>query len=110
MGRKQAWWQLAAAAGAAILGLGLYDRNTDYPGMVSVQLGGSEQRWPPTDRADLETALLWDFVLVVGYGLALLLLIGLAPTPRSRSSTCRRCSAAARASTTRRRSRRCSRV
>lgn len=57
----------------ASLGLGLwtYQANAPSVDIVAVQLGGRAQSWPPPDGT--QAALNWDYALILGYGLFLVL-------------------------------------
>ena len=71
---------------AAVTGVAVYSLKATWRGQVEVQLGGAEQDWGPVVAAVPNVG--WDFVLLAGYGIALLFggclaSPGLAPIPFS---------------------------
>jgi hypothetical protein len=55
---------------AAGIGVAVYSLEATWRGQVEVQLDGAEQDWAPVVAAVPDVR--WDFVLVAGYGIALL--------------------------------------
>jgi len=81
-------WLMAVGA-AATLGAGIWVYNVKAPklNMVTIGLGGSDQRFPLPSGTEL--AVKWDFALIAGYAPALFLGIALAAavfwTPQAKS-------------------------
>jgi hypothetical protein len=69
--RKRAGAFLAVAVVALTLGIVLYLANAPSVMSIDIEVGGSALNWPLPPGID--RALWWDFVLISGYGLALLL-------------------------------------
>ncbi len=68
--REAAIW-LVTALVAAGFGLAVYGLSATWRGQAEIQLGGAGQDWEAA--ADAVPHVWWDFVLVAGYGIALVL-------------------------------------
>src|SRR5689334_10945552 len=69
--RSLAWMYLVGVVAGLVAGAFAYRRRVAEGDLILVELGGADQPWPPPATA--ESALRWDFLLIAGYGLALLL-------------------------------------
>lgn len=67
--RRRALGTVVAALASVGVGSWLYAENAPALDILAVELGGRGQRWPLPDGT--QAAVLWDFLLIAGYGVAL---------------------------------------